>query len=87
MTNFVFHFSAFAVENRGPLTCVWVETGNPRQPLACRWVAGPAEPVHLQSEQAPVDEKQRLLIPFPTESRRAKAAAPVTHDDSLVGLG
>jgi hypothetical protein len=23
------------------LKCVWVETGNPAQPLACRWVANP----------------------------------------------
>ena len=83
MMNFTFLFSAFAVENRGPLTCVWVETGNPRQPLACRWVAGPAGPV--RNEQVPVEERRGLLIPFPAESRKAKA--PIIHSDNRVGMG
>ena len=25
---------------RAPLRPVWTATGNPKQPLACRWVAG-----------------------------------------------
>jgi hypothetical protein len=29
---------------RGPLTCVWIPTGNPRQPLACVWTATETEP-------------------------------------------
>jgi hypothetical protein len=34
------HKSSRAAEpnvRRGPLTCVWIPTGNPRQPLACVW--------------------------------------------------
>ncbi len=23
---------------RSPLSCVWIDTGNPQQPLACVWI-------------------------------------------------
>lgn len=36
MTKIIF---AFPVRNRTLLTRVWFETGNPRQPLACKWIA------------------------------------------------
>lgn len=29
----------FSVRRTSPLSCVWFETGNPVQPLACRWIA------------------------------------------------
>jgi hypothetical protein len=38
MTKFIYTFP-IPTKNRASLTCVWTETGNPRQPLACRWVA------------------------------------------------
>ncbi len=28
----------FPVRRTGPLSCVWIKTGNPAQPLACRWI-------------------------------------------------
>jgi hypothetical protein len=28
----------FPVRRISPLSCVWFETGNPAQPLACRWI-------------------------------------------------
>ncbi|MFP5210731.1 MAG: hypothetical protein ACLGRW_15745 [Acidobacteriota bacterium] len=34
-TNFV-----FIDRHRTPLCCVWIATGNPKQPLVCRWVGG-----------------------------------------------
>jgi hypothetical protein len=35
MFDFNFTSSAF---NRNPLSCVWIETGDPKQPLACIWI-------------------------------------------------
>jgi hypothetical protein len=29
----------FPVRRTAPLYCVWFETGNPAQPLACKWMA------------------------------------------------
>ena len=29
----------FPVRNTAPLRCVWSETGNPAQPLVCKWVS------------------------------------------------
>lgn len=29
----------FPVRNVAGLTCVWIETGNPTQPLVCQWVS------------------------------------------------
>lgn len=43
MTNFVFNFP-FHANTSTPLVCVWSATGNPRQPLACRWIARAEEP-------------------------------------------
>jgi len=37
MTRIILHFP---VRNDARLRCVWVETGNPVQPLACKWVSG-----------------------------------------------
>jgi hypothetical protein len=28
----------FPIISRSPLSCTWVETGNPNQPLACVWL-------------------------------------------------
>jgi len=28
----------FPIISRTPLSCTWVETGNPKQPLACVWL-------------------------------------------------
>lgn len=30
----------FPVRNAERLRCVWLETGNPAQPLVCKWVSG-----------------------------------------------
>lgn len=30
---------SFPMCRRAPLFCVWFETGNPAQPLACKWIA------------------------------------------------
>jgi hypothetical protein len=30
----------FPVRRTTKLFCVWFETGNPNQPLACKWVTG-----------------------------------------------
>ena len=27
----------FPVRRAAPLSCVWIKTGNPARPLACRW--------------------------------------------------
>jgi hypothetical protein len=35
MTNTLF---ALVDTARSALNCVWIETGNPRQPLACVWI-------------------------------------------------
>ncbi len=35
MTNTLFAFVDMA---RSTLSCVWIETGNPKQPLACVWI-------------------------------------------------
>ena len=37
MTEIILNFSA---RNVAPLRCVWMETGNPSQPLVCKWVLG-----------------------------------------------
>ena len=29
----------FPVRRTPALSCVWIETGNPTQPLACKWIA------------------------------------------------
>ena len=34
----------FPVRSRARLSCVWVETGNPARPLACKWISGSAAP-------------------------------------------
>jgi len=34
MTEIILNFPA---RNVAPLSCVWIETGNPAQPLVCRW--------------------------------------------------
>ena len=31
-------FNIFTLPKTGRLTCAWVPTGNPRNPLACIWV-------------------------------------------------
>lgn len=28
----------FPVLRAAPLSCVWIRTGNPARPLACRWI-------------------------------------------------
>lgn len=35
MTKNILHFPVAA---RRALICVWVQTGNPEQPLACKWM-------------------------------------------------
>jgi hypothetical protein len=35
MTNTIL---TFPIISRSPLSCTWVETGNPNQPLACVWL-------------------------------------------------
>lgn len=37
MTEVILSFSG---RNRAPLSCVWIETGNPSRPLACKWIIG-----------------------------------------------
>jgi hypothetical protein len=37
---------------RGPLSCVWIPTGNPRQPLACVWMD------RRESETAPAGQSR-----------------------------
>lgn len=44
MTKFIISFPVIAARNRAPLTRVWTVTGNPRQPLACHWIAKPQQP-------------------------------------------
>ena len=29
----------FPVGRKAPLSCVWIETGNPAQPLVCKWIS------------------------------------------------
>lgn len=53
MTKFVFDFSVFFLKSRAPLKCVWTETGNPRQPLACQWVARPQQAAFASAEPVP----------------------------------
>jgi hypothetical protein len=36
MTNIIRNFAA--ARRRAALSCVWLATGNPAQPLVCRWV-------------------------------------------------
>jgi hypothetical protein len=31
---------SFPSRNRAQLSCVWIETGNPTRPLACKWIIG-----------------------------------------------
>lgn len=38
MTEIILNFPA---RNRAQLSCVWIETGNPARPLACKWITGP----------------------------------------------
>jgi hypothetical protein len=28
----------FPIISRSPLSCIWIETGNPNQPLTCVWI-------------------------------------------------
>jgi hypothetical protein len=35
----VFSVARRAAQSRAGLTRVWFETGNPSQPLACKWIA------------------------------------------------
>jgi hypothetical protein len=50
MTNFIFHFPA---RTQGTLACVWIATGNPAQPLICRWFVDPfpVEHAHETAEE------------------------------------
>jgi hypothetical protein len=43
------------VANRSALSCVWIRTGNPEQPLACMWVDGDLQTVvdHEESKTEP----------------------------------
>lgn len=53
MPHFILNFpvpARAAARHRAPLTCVWIETGNPRRPLACRWIAAP-ESARAQSPE------------------------------------
>jgi len=40
MTEIILNFPARNVRARNvaPLRCVWIETGDPSQPLVCKWV-------------------------------------------------
>lgn len=53
MTHNILVFSTLGLKNRRPLTCVWTATGDPRQPLACHWVARPQ--IALEHSSATVD--------------------------------
>lgn len=86
------HFSGSAVRGRsllrksprGTLSCVWIETGNARQPLACIWIdrdlrvargAGTSEsPVSEASDAPPLGKT--LIVPSrrSLESRSACCA-------------
>lgn len=59
MTTFI-NFPVFFFESHAPLTCVWSETGDPRQPLACRWVAQPQQPGNRRSAAANPAQQRRL---------------------------
>jgi hypothetical protein len=38
MTEIIF---TFPVRRTTPLSCVWIETGNPAQPLISKWISRP----------------------------------------------
>ncbi len=59
MTKFIYTFP-IPTKNRASLTCVWTETGNPRQPLACRWVARPQQPEKRASALSDEAQAQRI---------------------------
>ena len=48
----------FPIRKVVPLSCVWIETGNPGQPLACRWTARPTG-ADLASPETTEPERRR----------------------------
>lgn len=48
------------LQKAGRLTCTWVRTGDPRNPLACVWADGKAR--GGKEASSPNDESGRMLL-------------------------
>lgn len=55
------------------LKCIWLETGNPARPLACRWVANP----QAKHEAAAEPETAQEVARWPLRRARAVRASAV----------
>jgi hypothetical protein len=57
----------FPLRRVAPLSCVWIETGNPAQPLVCKWTSRPKAAGGLieTNEDEPREDLQRQpsLVP------------------------
>jgi hypothetical protein len=42
----------FPVRRTAPLSCIWIRTGNPAQPLICRWTSGSRSSAGLPTDEA-----------------------------------
>lgn len=93
MTPFI-NFPVFFLKSHAPLTCVWSETGNPRQPLACRWIAQPQQPGDRESAPAnPAQDRRprrRRIAGFAVSGRRltllSKPARPTERVSAIIYL-
>lgn len=50
----------FTVRRAVPLSCVWITTGNPSQPLSCRWMACPESCASPTAHEVDDPEGRRL---------------------------
>ena len=50
----------FPVCKAVPLSCVWINTGNPAQPLACKWTACRESGTDVVAVEAKERERRRL---------------------------
>ena len=60
MTEIILTFPVRRTGSTAPLSCVWIKTGNPAQPLDCRWMARKESASDLASIQPNEPERRRL---------------------------
>lgn len=52
----------FPIRNAGHLTCIWVPTGNPKNPLACVWTNCASSHTTATVQSSPSDEVGRMPL-------------------------
>lgn len=52
-TLFLRDCAASSTRTPAPLFCVWIETGNPAQPLSCRWISTTRDNLAADPDERP----------------------------------